>query len=34
MVLNQGPSLDAQGGLDYTNSVVTKVVKESTEDAY
>ena len=31
---NQSPSLDAQGGLDYSYSVVTKVVKENTEDVY
>ena len=29
---NRGSSLDDQGGLDYINSVVTKVVKETTED--
>ena len=34
MEWNQGPSLDAQGGFDYINSVMTKVVKESTDDAY
>ena len=31
---NRGPSLNVQGGLDYINSVMTKVVKESMEDAY
>ena len=34
MVQNRGTSLDAQGGLDYTNSVMTKVVKENMEEAY
>ena len=32
--LSMGPSLDAHGGLDYTNSVMTMVKKEDTDDAY
>ena len=31
---NQDPSLDAQGGLDYINDVMTKAVKDSMIDTY
>ena len=31
---NGGPSLDAQGGLDYINSVMTEAVIDSMIDTY
>ena len=31
---NRGPSLDAQGGLDYINSVMTEAVRDSMIDTY